>query len=156
MCDENLGWRLLLPLNAGDEYHLNNIRVPSTNEQRDFDGLALGLATILVDSINVEGLKSLVPQYEHDGKSISLLNAALEAYDIDEIDDHIRFIRNLQGLRSSGSAHRKGSRYDEVAERFGIGDQDLRTVFKQILWKAVAFLERMIELVESQRMRESV
>lgn len=156
VCDEDLGWQLFLPLNAGDEYHLQSIRVPSTNEQRDFDGLALGLATILVDSINVEGLKSLVPQYEYDGKSISLLNAVLEAFDVGEVDDHIRFIRNLQGLRSSGAAHRKGSRYIEIAERFGVGDHDLRTVFAEILWQAVTFLERMIELVQSRQMRESV
>lgn len=156
VCQENLGWQFLLPLKGADAYHLQSIRVPSTNEQRDFDGLALGLATILVDSINVQGLKSLIPQYEYDGKSISLLSAVLEAYDVGEIDDHIDFIRNLQGLRSSGAAHRKGSRYVDIAQRFGIGDHDLRTVFAEILWKAVAFLDRLIELVQSLRVRESV
>lgn len=151
-CQENLGWQLLLPLKEGDEYHLQNIRVPANNEQQDFDGLVLGLAKILADSINVQDLKTLVPQYQGDGKSIALLNAVLEAFGEDGVaSDHIDFLRNLQSLRSSGAAHRKGTNYGKVAERFGLGSHDLRTVFANILWKAVALLEYLIGLVVEQR-----
>ena len=154
-CRETLGWQLLLPLNEGDEYHLHNIRVPATNEQRDFDGLVLGLATILADSINVQGLKTLVSQYEYDGKSIRLLDTVLETFGADGAREHIDFLINLQSLRSSGAAHRKGTNYHKVAERFGVGNDDLRLVFADILWKAVALLDYLAELVQSRKMQAS-
>ena len=154
-CTENLGWHLLLPLNEGDEYHLRNIRIPATEEQRDFDGLVLGLATILADSINVQGLKTLVPHYQYDDKSILLLETVLEACGADDPTEHIDFLRNLQSLRSSGAAHRKGANYSKVADRLGVGSDDLRTVFANILRKAVALLDYLIELVTSRALHMS-
>ena len=61
VCQEQLGWPLLLPLQPDDTYHLQNIRVPANDEQRDFDELVLGLTKILVDSLNEEQLKMLIP-----------------------------------------------------------------------------------------------
>ena len=107
-CLENLGWEIFLPLSNGDQYHIQSIRVPATDEQRDFDGLVLGLTTILVDSLNVRRLKSLLPQSQEKG-SINLLATVLANYDTaGDSSKHIEFLRNLQSLRSSGSAHRKG------------------------------------------------
>ena len=157
VCQETLGWSLLRPLAEGDKYHLQNIRVPATDEQQDFDGLVLGLATILVDSINVEGLKTLVPMEQHtdeDGeplRGIPLLNNVLTAWEANQPDGHVVFLRNLQSLRSSGSAHRKGSNYRKVAARFGVGDKDLRTVFAGILWQAVETLNYLAGVVEGQQ-----
>ncbi len=156
-CQENLGWHLLLPLSSGDEYHLQNVRVPATDEQQDFDGLVLGLATILVGSINEEALKTLIPKDQHtDGKGnplrgIQLLENVLTACQAEQYDDHIAFLRNLQSLRSSGAAHRKGDRYDKVAARFGVKDRDLRTVFTGFLWQTVELLNYLIDLVESRQ-----
>ncbi len=156
VCRANLGWQIFLPLASGDEYHLQSLRVPATDEQRDFDGLVLGLATILVDSLNVHGLKLLLPQSQEKG-SINLLATVLVNYDAEGgSSKHIGFLRNLQSLRSSGSAHRKGEKYDSVIEKIGTSSQDLRTLFADILWQAVALLEYLIELVESQRIRESL
>ena len=107
VCQENLGWQIFLPLASGDEYHLQNLRVPAADEQQDFDGLVLGLATILSDSINVRGLKPLLPQNQEKG-SINLLAAVLANFDEGGAgSEHIDFLRNLQSLRSSG-------RYTEV------------------------------------------
>ena len=156
VCRANLGWQIFLPLASGDEYHLQSLRVPATDEQRDFDGLVLGLATILVDSLNVHGLKLLLPQSQEKG-SINLLATVLVNYDAEGgSSKHIGFLRNLQSLRSSGSAHRKGEKYDSVIEKIGTSSQDLRTLFADILWQAVALLEYLIELVESQRIRASL
>ena len=157
VCQENLGWQLLLPLNEEDEHHIQSIRVPATNEQRDFDGLVLGLATMLPDSLNVSGLKSLLDPSQHKDKKgnqkggIQLLDTLLTNCGADGFTDHINFLHNLQSLRSSGSAHRKGSKYGKVAARFGVGNQDLRTVFANILWEAVSLLEYLIELVAERR-----
>ena len=50
--EKYLGWQLLRPLPPGDEYHLNALRIPATDEQRDFDELVLSLTKILIDSLN--------------------------------------------------------------------------------------------------------
>ena len=157
VCQENLGWQLLLPLNERDEHHLKSTRVPATDEQRDFDGLVLGLATMLPDSLNISRLKSLLEPSQHkdqEGRqkgSIQILDTVLTNCGKDDFADHIDFLRNLQSLWSSGSAHPKGSEYRKVAARFGVGNQDLRTVFVNILWMAVALLEYLIELVVELR-----
>ena len=154
VCQEQLGWPLLLPLQPDDTYHLQNIRVPASDEQRDFDELVLGLTKILVDSLNEEQLKTLIPHEQRKSVkgSISRLEAALVAYGVDDADEHISFLRKLQKLRSTGSAHRKGSNYDKIAKEFGIDSQDLRTVFTGILQKAIAYLNYLIRLVKSNRL----
>ena len=160
-CQENLGWHLLLPLSSRDEHQLQNVRVPATDEQQDFDSLVLGLATILVDSINEKSLKTLIPKDQHTDKDgrplrgIQLLNNVLTVCQADQPDDHIAFLRNLQSLRSSGSAHRKGREYPKVAAQFGVESQDLPTVFTSILWQAVSLLDYLIDLVESQQILAS-
>lgn len=151
VCEENLGWQLLLPLMKEDEYHLQSIRVPATDEQRDFDELVLGLATILADSLNVRQLKTLIPEEQHNNGSIRLLEAALRTGEECGVSEHVDFLRNLQSLRSSGSAHRKGSQYRKVAASFGVDDQNLRAVFANVLWKAIGLLNYLIELVVERR-----
>ncbi len=155
VCRTHLGWPLLLPLNKGDEYHLQNIRIPASNEQQDFDGLVLGLTKILVDSLNEKCLKNLTPvgQRQCINGSISWLEASFSACGVSGANLHVDFLRNLQSLRSAGSAHRKGRNYRNVAARFGLGGNNLRTVFAAILKSAVLLLKYLIDLVRSQRLR---
>ena len=61
-CDECLGWQLLKPLGPGDEHHFQRLRVPVNDEQCHFDDLVQDLQTILIESIDVKGLKRLLPQ----------------------------------------------------------------------------------------------
>ena len=152
-CQEQLGWPLLLPLEPDDTYHLQNIRVPANDEQRDFDELVLGLTKILIDSLNEKQLNTLIPHEQRESVkgSISRLEAALSACGVDDADEHIFFLRRLQKLRSTGSAHRKGSSYNRIAQEFGVDSQDLRAVFTGILQKAIVCLDYLIQLVKSNR-----
>ena len=156
-CQEQLGWPLILPLKPNDNYHLQSIRVQSTDEQRDFDELVLGLAKILIDSLNEEQLKMLIPHAQRKSLtgSISRLEAALAACDVSNANEHVSFLRKLQALRSAGSAHRKGNDYDEIAKKFGVDSQDLRTVFTGILKKAVVFLDYLFQVLQVLSERES-
>ena len=151
VCERHLGWPLLRPLDKGDEYHLQNVRVPATNEQPEFDELVLGLSKILIDSLNVGQLNVLIPKDQleamKDAKSIARLEAALSACGVDDADEHITFLRDLQSLRSSGPAHRRGREYRRIAAKFELDSQDKRTVFEGILWRAIIFLDYLIEIV---------
>ena len=49
----------------------------------------------------------------------------------------IEFFRNLQALRSTGVAHRKGGNYEKVKKFFSIGNKNLPAVFEDILIKCI-------------------
>jgi hypothetical protein len=156
-CDECLGWQLLLELDAGDEHHFQCLRIPATDEQRDFDELILGLTKILIDSLNEKKLNKLIPTEQRtDIKgSITLLEVALNACDIKDATNQISFLRKLQGLRSSSAAHRKGSNYRKIANDFGVENQSLQSVFSGILRQALAVLDYFNTIVRSGQIKKS-
>jgi hypothetical protein len=157
---DNLGEQWLLPLNTADTFHLQGMRIPATDEQRDFDEVVLSLTKVLIDSLNEAYLKKMIPFEKRkkfkDKHGISGLEAALHLNGITDGDDHLDFLRKLQGLRSSGSAHRKGRNYEKIAKHFGIENQNLRDVFTGILNSATNVLNFFIILVKSGHIREIV
>lgn len=150
LCDKFLGWQLLIPLSDGDEYHLKSIRIPATNEQRDFDELILALTKILIDSLNEKQLNKLAPNnMDKDLKgSISRLEAIFKSNNLDGAIEHIMFLRKLQELRSSSSAHRKGSNYRKIADFFELEHKALCSVFEGILQKSLQFIDFLSIVVQ--------
>lgn len=164
-CNAYLGWQLLRPLNPNDDHHLKSLRIPSTDEQRDFDELVLSLTKILIDSLNEKELKKLIsleqeqnltPDQKQNLKGIGWLEIALTSCDVEGAADHITFLRKLQSLRSSGSAHRKGRNYQKIANYFGIESKGLRSVFAGILSKALDVLDYFIFLIRSRQINREI
>lgn len=151
---ERLGWPLLLPLSPEDAHFAQSIRVPSTDEQKDFDDLVLGLTKMLIDSLNEQQLNALIPPGAASGVrgGIAKLEAALSARAVDGFAEHIRFLRKLQSLRSTGSAHRKGSNYQKIAAEFGVESDTLRSVFGGILRRAIELLNHLKSVVTSGKL----
>jgi hypothetical protein len=151
VCRERIGRSLLLPLAIEDAHHLRSLRVPSTDEQKDFDELVQALTKILIDSLNEKALNDLIPSPTSDAikGSISRLESAFRARGVSGFESHIAFLRNLQELRSSGVAHRKGSNYRKIADEFQVDSQNLRAVFSGILAKALDVLDFLISAVRS-------
>ena len=163
--EKYLGWQLLQPLDLRDEHHFKGLRIPSTDEQRDFDELVLSLTKILIDSLNQKELKKLIsleqeqnlsPDQKKNLKGIDYLELALNSCGVEDAAGHITFLRKLQRLRSRGSAHRKGSNYQKIAKDFGIEDQNLRKVFAGILSKALDVLDYFIFLVRSRKINREI
>lgn len=150
-CRKCLGWSLLLPLTAEDTHHFQCLRVPSTDEQKDFDELVQSLTKILIDSLNEKALNGLIPteKLSQIKGSISRLEFALRERRVAGFEPRIAFLRKLQDLRSSGAAHRKGSNYLKIAEEFRVDSQSLRTVFSEALGKALDVLDFLISAVRS-------
>lgn len=150
-CAECLGWQLLRPLEQDDEHHFQCVRVPATDEQRDFDELVQGLTKILIDSLNERELNELIPNDKQDGLqgSIARLEVALSACGVIGAEDHVAFLRKLQKLRSSGSAHRKGRNYRKIAADLGVDSQNLRSVFAGMLQRSLDLLEFLASVVRS-------
>ena len=158
VCRKHLGWPLLQPLHTDDRHHIESLRIPSTDEQREFDELVLGLAKILIDSLHVKRLNSLLAEEQKEGVGeggIARLEAVLVSRGVEGAAEHIAFLRNLQSLRSSSAAHRKGSKYKIIAKRFNIEGQSRRDVFAGILWQALDVLNYLILLVQSGRVENA-
>ena len=151
VCRDCIGWSLLLPLTAEDAHHLQSLRISSTDEQKDFDELVQALTKILIDSLNEKALNALIPSQTLGAikGSISRLESAFRARGVSDFEPHIAFLRNLQELRSSGTAHRKGSNYRKIAEEFQVDSQNLRAVFSGILAKALNVLDFLISVARS-------
>lgn len=153
-CKEYLRWQILLPLAQEDFHCMQAIRVPSTDEQKDFDDLILALTKILVDSLNEKEINKLIPASEGNEikGSISRLARALQVCGFSGYESHIQFLRNLQELRSAGTAHRKGNNYQKIAKEFNVDNQSLSTVFNGILILSIKFLDFLESVVHSKKL----
>lgn len=150
LCAGSLGWQLLLPLANDDKYLIKKIRVPSTDEQSDFDSLVQGLTKIIIDSLNERKLNEYIPikQQANIKGSISRFDTVLGLISAPNHDQTIKFLRNLQELRSSSGAHRKGKNYMKIACQFGVESKNLTTISKEILESSICVINYMIQLIE--------
>lgn len=148
---KELGWPFLLPLGKDDSHFFEAVRIPATDEQKDFDELILGLTKIIVDSLNEKELNRFITASEigEIKGSIARLEKVLSAKGITGYQENIKFLRDLQSLRSSGTAHRKGTNYRKIAEELGIDSQSLRVVFEGILVKGIDFLKYLIMAIRA-------
>lgn len=136
------GWELILPLGEADQHYLKSLKLLTHDDQKEFDEQVLALAKILVDSLNVERLKSYNAFVRDDG-SINLLEAVAVAQGIKGVDVHIAFLRNLQSLRSASSAHRKGDKYDKLEQKIGLNIKSKTEVFADFIEAATRFCQFM-------------
>jgi hypothetical protein len=96
---EKLGWPLFLPLTEQDAYNFETLRVPVNNSIAEMDMLVLSLVKILIDSLNEKCISDqLTGSYEKLVGSISKIEAWLSEKNIENYDEHIKFLRNLQEL----------------------------------------------------------
>ena len=130
------GWELFLSLNQADYHCFNTLHSLTKNEQSEFDSQILSLVKITIDSINVEELKKLV-SIENNG-SIKLLAEFLHKGGV--TFDVGTFLGGLQGVRSTGVAHRRGTKYETTIARLGIEDDKLIAAFDNLLEKMTNLL----------------
>ena len=140
--NEKYGWDLYLPLSAEDQYNLTQIRIPLGESQPEFDQLVLSLVKVLIDSLNEKQL--IIPgDVQTDIKGISKLEKWMKSNEAVGYENHIKFLRDLQKLRSTGSGHRKGKEYSKISNTFGLSEKSKIDVFEEVLRKSNDFLKYM-------------
>ena len=72
--------------------------------------------------------------------SISKLEAWFQEKHLSDYQEHIKFLRNLQELRSSGTGHRKGKSYQKISKVFDIQKGNYAETFSGILENVSSFL----------------
>lgn len=146
------GWKFFKELTDNDVYNFENMRIPSANSQEEFDGLVLSLVKIIIDSINEEKL-TLQNETDDEGKSlrgISRLERWFCEQNINGYELYIRFLRDIQSLRSTGTGHRKGKNYEIVCKKFDMDNRSLIDVFESILQNADGFVLFLQDIVDEQ------
>lgn len=142
---QKFSWDLFLPLADSDEYNFKLLRIPLTESQEEFDHQVLSLVKTIIDSLNE---KEIVKQLQNSSElkgGISKLERWLSEQGIPEFEPHIKFLRNLQELRSTGTGHRKGKGYEKIKQEFGLSGNNFAEVFDRILTKANTFLSFLME-----------
>ena len=139
---KKFGWHLFRPLSDEDNHHMKSLHVPTTNDQKEFDDQVASIAKILIDSLNGKDLTKGITIKKQNLGNIDKLEAFLNSQRL-YVPQMITFLRNLQSLRSTGVAHRKGSNYEKVKKFFDIGKKDLSLIFEDILIKCVYILNTL-------------
>ena len=136
------GWDLYLPLSVEDQYNLTQIRIPLGESQPEFDQLVLSLVKVLIDSLNEKQL-IVLGDVQTDIKGISKLERWIQSNEAVGYENHIKFLRDLQKLRSTGSGHRKSKEYSKISNTFGLSEKSKIDVFEEVLRKSNDFLKYM-------------
>ena len=146
---EKAGWPLFLELDEQDRYNFEGLRIPINNSIVEMDMLVLSLVKVLLDSLNEKEIVShLTGTYEKLVGSIAKLEVWFQEKQLTGYQDHIKFLRNLQELRSSGTGHRKGKSYQKISKVFDIQKENYTETFSNILESATLFLNYINTQIE--------
>ena len=134
------GWPLFSPLHDDDVHILAKLHVPASDSQSEFDEQVLYLAKLLVDYLNEGAMTKALQAPVKGKKGLAKLERFLAETGAADAAGLVRPFANLQGLRSRGSAHRKGSDFDlSVA----IGELTRRDGLRNLMSEAVNALESL-------------
>lgn len=136
--EKHFGTRLYREPHPDDSRLLEQIRVPSTGSQEEFESIVLSLQRLLIEYMD----ESQFPKAESNG-SINRLERFLRENDI-RVD--CSPLRDLQDLRSAGTAHAKGKKYERLKGRIISGDSIKDT--KTIIASLTGFMIQLIDALE--------
>ncbi|WP_414846725.1 hypothetical protein [Chryseobacterium sp. IT-36CA2] len=141
------GWYFYKMQVGTDQQHFDALHVPSENTVTSFSDQLLTLVKLTIDSLNEEMLIKGLSKVENE-KGIAKLERFLESKDI-EIPDMIKFLRNLQDLRSGMIAHRFSNSNKNVkraVDYFGLNNENYREVALDIFVKSLHTLNTLTKL----------
>ena len=111
--NEKQKWALLHELAPDDNYHIEQLGRLIDNSYSGIDNVALAISKLISDSINDSALRQFIPDNvsdsveERDKPKITILQDYLNHSEYEDSQGHIKFLRDVQSLRSESAAHRK-------------------------------------------------
>ena len=144
---KHLGWTFFKDLKDDDAYNFTTLRIPLRESQEEFDELVLHLIKVLIDSLNEEEIEKQITSKDKIQGGINKLEKWFDERKLSNYANQIKFLRNLQNLRSTGTGHRKGKQYQKVSNIFGITGSNFKDVFSQILQDSTSFLQFIYDKV---------
>lgn len=157
---EKFAWHLFLPLAAGDEHRFKTLHcLTQSKNPNDFEEQILSLTKVLIDSLNEAELLKGIDETNSDVQSrLKELSASdknavkggisrFELYLLSQgkdLHESIAFLRNLQELRSSSTAHRKSrSKKNACEDYFQTNSKTQQMVLEDIFNKGIVLVESL-------------
>lgn len=135
------GWPLIRPLATGDQHLLTKLHVPTSDNPAELDAQLLGLAKILVDSLNDSEIDAALAAPVPDERSLAKLERYLIWRGYPETQRDVGTLRAIQGLRSTGAAHARGSNYTKALKRRSLDNQPAPVVIRALIEDAIKLFE---------------
>ncbi len=149
-----LGWKIIKPLSKRDEHFFKTIRIPSADEQSQFDSIVLSLTKTSIDSINESEIVHRYPKEVHqDDKGSALpgikkLANLFKFKNLVEYEKHISFLNELQKIRSKSVAHRKGGDYEKLVKELGINQGNMAKFIEVLIVRNTEFFQFLYDNLE--------
>ncbi len=148
---KKMGWDLFLPLSPEDEHCFTSLHIPCDNNHKNFDQEILHLCKIVIDSINHDRLEAEIKSLDEwlslsdteRARGIKKLEIYLSNNFPNIFDQHVKFLRNLQKIRSSSAAHRKGENYTKITRE--INGKSLESYFRSLLLELIKLVDDLLE-----------
>ena len=154
LTEKQFSGKVFLELEENDDHYLKIVRVPLTEEWKEFDEQIQALAKIFCDSINVKLLETIsgkkIDNKEIKG-SISLLYVSLEKLGLpaEKISLSIEAMQAIQTIRSTGAAHRKGEKFEQSLEKYELKNLTKEDKIKQLTIKLYYGLKSVIDYLQN-------
>jgi len=136
-----IGWDILLPLNDKDYHYFKKIRVPLSENQSEFDDLVLAITKVIIDSLNEGKISEYLSSKIENERGISKFNRLFKENNLEGFEEHIKFLRDLQELKSTSASHIKGKKYHKIEDKWGIGKRRYKEIIIEILDKSIQLLD---------------
>jgi hypothetical protein len=144
--NDHYGWDLFRAPNPEDAGLLQRLRLPLNDSQSEFETCVRIMTQLFVDAINEGKLGRLLTARIKDEKGISKLQRWFNQEQYPHADRDIRFLRELQDIRSTATAHRKGSSYQDTMTRI-LGDLRGSAAAKALLNSSFLMLDGLTEWI---------
>lgn len=141
------GEPLFKPLHRDDRHVLSKLHVPIGDGASEFDEQVLYLAKLLVDSLNEEDLAARIRDPVKGEKGLAKLERLLSEHGLKDARSLLTPFATVQGLRSRGAAHRKGSEFDITV---AIGELGRQSGFERLLAEAMDTMATLRDFAERQ------
>lgn len=168
--ERKYGWLLFKKLAKNDLYHLEALHIMTNDDnQEEFDGLILSITKLLIESLNEKELvkaidcnrpeivRFLKEKKVEDCKASNIRGGItkLECFLISKgllQEEHIKYLRQIQDLRSCTVAHRRHTKLDaktkELLNSFGLLQESDKIVFFNIMKRINLILEWLLSITE--------
>jgi len=137
------GWDLFKPLSSKDVHYFKSLHLlTSEGNEKEFDEQILALTKIFIDSLNEKEIVKGVVIEKENARGLDKLDYFLRNRGISN-SEMIKFLRNLQSLRSATVAHRRSpNRKDtiKVLNYFEIGNKPLNSILEKIFIDLISTL----------------
>lgn len=146
------GAPLFQELEAEDQHNVTALRVPCNEGQAEFDAQILSLCKILVDSLSekeierrLEDFEDEIEKFTGEGRTLQKLEKLLTKTGVEQPRKHLEVLWDIQGLRSSFAAHRKGNNSQKWAKKLRLKETGLQPAFSQLLLRGRDLLDFLAE-----------